>query len=48
MSALRAGRGARAMLRVAMVFLVGWAATAGYWYARNVVHTGIPSIRRHS
>jgi hypothetical protein len=42
MSALRADRGARALLRVAIVFLVGWAATAGYWYARNVVHTGNP------
>lgn len=38
MTALRA----RAPARSALVFAVAWAATAGYWYARNVVHTGNP------
>jgi hypothetical protein len=46
MSGLRAGTAAGprvpAALRVAIVFAVGWMATAGYWYARNVVHTGNP------
>jgi hypothetical protein len=32
----------RAGVRVAGVFAVSWVATAGYWYARNVVHTGNP------
>ena len=28
--------------RAALSFAVAWAATAGYWYARNVIHTGNP------
>jgi hypothetical protein len=32
----------RAAARTALVFVVAWAATAGYWYARNVIHTGNP------
>ncbi len=39
--AWRAG-GGWAASRVACVFAAGWAATAGYWYARNLVHTGNP------
>jgi hypothetical protein len=47
MTVLRArasARGARgrAMVRTALVFAVGWMAVAGYWYARNLVHTGNP------
>jgi hypothetical protein len=49
MMALRAGPPAgavdartRAAARTALVFVVGWALTAGYWYARNIVHTGNP------
>jgi hypothetical protein len=37
---LRAGR--RLVPRIAAVFAVSWIVTAGYWYARNVVHTGNP------
>jgi hypothetical protein len=29
-------------LRIALVFGAAWIVTAGYWYARNVVHTGNP------
>jgi len=32
----------RAAARVASVFAVSWAATGGYWYARNAFHTGNP------
>jgi len=39
--AWRAG-GFRAALRTAAVFGAAWALTAGYWYARNIVHTGNP------
>jgi hypothetical protein len=46
MAALRAaavpGTRARAVARVALVFAVSWLATGGYWYARNLVHTGNP------
>jgi hypothetical protein len=38
--ALRA-RG-RALTRIAPAFAVSWLAIAGYWYGRNVVHTGNP------
>jgi hypothetical protein len=31
-----------AVARVALVFALGWTGTAGYWYARNIVHTGNP------
>lgn len=31
-----------AAVRSALVFGAGWAVTAGYWYVRNVVHTGNP------
>jgi hypothetical protein len=34
--------GVRAAARVATVFAAGWAVTCGYWYARNVLHTGNP------
>jgi hypothetical protein len=27
---------------IALIFLLSWSATAGYWYARNVIHTGNP------
>jgi hypothetical protein len=45
MTALRAkavSRGVRAALGTSLMFAVAWAVTAGYWYARNVVHTGNP------
>lgn len=29
--------------RTVLVFAVAWLATGGYWYARNVVHTGNPA-----
>ncbi|HEY3190219.1 MAG TPA: hypothetical protein VGJ70_22195, partial [Solirubrobacteraceae bacterium] len=32
----------RALGCTAAVFIAGWTVTAGYWYARNVVHTGNP------
>lgn len=38
--ALRARR--RVAMRIAAVFAVSWIVTTGYWYARNVVHTGNP------
>jgi hypothetical protein len=31
-----------AVIRIGGVFAVAWLATAGYWYARNVIHTGNP------
>jgi hypothetical protein len=31
-----------AVARTVLLVVGGWAATAGYWYARNVVHTGNP------
>jgi hypothetical protein len=37
---LRARR--RVATRIAAVFAVSWIVMAGYWYARNVVHTGNP------
>ena len=37
---LRARR--RAATRIALAFAVSWIVMAGYWYARNVVHTGNP------
>ena len=37
---LRAGRGA--VTRIVPVFAASWIVLAGYWYARNVVHTGNP------
>src|SRR5262245_51061656 len=40
-SALRVAR-ARAIGGIALIFTVSWAATSGYWYARNVLHTGNP------
>lgn len=36
------GERVRAMVGVGLIFAVSWAATGGYWYARNVVHTGNP------
>jgi hypothetical protein len=49
MAALRAGRPAdtplgraRAAAGIAAVFALSWVATGGYWYARNLVHTGNP------
>src|SRR5262245_47400881 len=32
----------RAMGGVALTFAVSWTATCGYWYARNLIHTGNP------
>jgi hypothetical protein len=47
--ALRAralGTRARARLRavgaLALIFAASWAATGGYWYARNAIHAGNP------
>ena len=37
---LRARR--RVAARITVIFAVSWIVTAGYWYARNVVHTGNP------
>src|SRR4030095_14879286 len=37
---LRARR--RVATRIAAVFAMSWIVMAGYWYARNVVHTGYP------
>jgi hypothetical protein len=37
---LRARRGA--VTRIVPAFAVSWIVMAGYWYARNVVHTGSP------
>jgi hypothetical protein len=34
--------GARATARVALIFAASWAATGGYWYARNWVQAGNP------
>jgi hypothetical protein len=45
MSALRARRTSApvtAAVRASLIFALSWAATAGYWYARNVIHTGNP------
>jgi hypothetical protein len=42
MSALRASAGGGSPARVAGIFVAGWAVTAGYWYARNLVDTGNP------
>jgi hypothetical protein len=32
----------RAATRIAAIFAVSWIVMAGYWYARNVMHTGNP------
>ncbi|HKQ67414.1 MAG TPA: hypothetical protein VJZ73_20515 [Methylomirabilota bacterium] len=32
----------RAATRIAAIFAVSWIAMAGYWYARNIAHTGNP------
>jgi hypothetical protein len=32
----------RSGVRIALIFAAAFAATGGYWYARNVVHTGNP------
>jgi hypothetical protein len=32
----------RGAIRIALVFATAWIVTGGYWYARNVVHTGNP------
>ena len=42
--ALGAHRGERmrAVVGVGLVFALCWAATGGYWYARNLIHTGNP------
>jgi hypothetical protein len=32
----------RAAMRPALVFLASWIVTGGYWYARNLFHTGNP------
>jgi hypothetical protein len=49
MVALRAGTPAaapfgraRAAAGIAAIFALSWAVTGGYWYARNLVHTGNP------
>jgi hypothetical protein len=41
-AAAGSSRGSIALGRVAVVLAVGWSAIAGYWYVRNVVHTGNP------
>jgi hypothetical protein len=41
MTALRAAR-VRGAAAVGAIFAIGWVVTAGYWYARNVAHTGNP------
>jgi hypothetical protein len=41
-SASTAHRGQRFMVATAAIFAVSWAATAGYWYARNLLDTGNP------
>ncbi|HEV8473818.1 MAG TPA: hypothetical protein VGR82_13645, partial [Methylomirabilota bacterium] len=41
MVAWRAG-GVRPASRVVALFAAAWAITGGYWYARNIVHTGNP------
>jgi hypothetical protein len=40
--ATRPAAAVRAAGAVALMFAVSWTATAGYWYARNVLHTGNP------
>jgi hypothetical protein len=40
--ATRPAAGMRAAGAVVLMFAVSWTATAGYWYARNVIHTGNP------
>ncbi|HKC40011.1 MAG TPA: hypothetical protein VKC15_10755, partial [Gemmatimonadales bacterium] len=37
-----AHRGRRFIVATAAIFAVSWAATAGYWYARNLLYTGNP------
>ena len=37
-----AHRGRRFIVATAAIFAVSWAATAGYWYARNLLDTGNP------
>jgi hypothetical protein len=34
--------GWRTGIRTPLVFALSWAVTGGYWYARNIVHTGNP------
>jgi hypothetical protein len=41
-SRTRPGARVRAVAMVSLIFAVSWAATGGYWYARNVLHTGNP------
>ena len=31
-----------AAARTSLIFALSWTVTAGYWYARNVIHTGNP------
>jgi hypothetical protein len=40
-SAARADR-LRTAARIGLIFALSWGATAGYWYVRNLVHTGNP------
>ena len=45
MTALRANAASaafRGVARTPLVFGISWAVTAGYWYARNAMHTGNP------
>jgi hypothetical protein len=47
MLVIRAGGLARearspSMIRTAVTFAVAWTATGGYWYGRNIIHTGNP------
>jgi hypothetical protein len=37
-----AGSRWRSAARIILIAVAGWTAMAGYWYARNVVHTGNP------
>jgi hypothetical protein len=34
--------GSRAIVRTALAFALAWAVMAGFWYGRNVLHTGNP------
>jgi hypothetical protein len=41
-AAARCGARMRALATTGLVFAGSWAVTGGYWYARNLVHTGNP------
>src|SRR5262249_15240346 len=41
-ASLRVRARVRAVLGIGLVMVAAWTVTAGYWYVRNVVHTGNP------